>query len=51
MTIVAYGIALKASSGIFELAVRFAFTGFAAMSMSDEITFMCFFHGSSNSSQ
>ena len=30
-TIIAYFIALKASSGIFELAVRFAFTGFAAM--------------------
>lgn len=30
-TVVAYVIALFASSGIFELAVRFAFTGFAAM--------------------
>jgi Na+/proline symporter len=30
-TVIAYIIALNASEGIFELAVRFAFTGFAAM--------------------
>ena len=30
-TVIAYVIALNASEGIFELAVRFAFTGFAAM--------------------
>lgn len=30
-TVIAYVIALNSSTGIFELAVRFAFTGFAAM--------------------
>ena len=31
LTLVAYGVALKTDTGIFELAIRYAFSGFAAM--------------------